>query len=91
MNEKKFEKKNYFMPSTETRQESELARMMGMLSSLENRARVIGALAVLRTLYGIRKTMESGNPNKKVIRATLTKLEKIKAEIIEYQQRQMTR
>ncbi len=91
MNEKKFEKKNYFMPSAETRQESELARALGMVSELEIRARIIGALSLRRVLGNLRRSIESGNPNKKVIRATLAKLEKIKAEIIEYQQRQMTR
>lgn len=91
MNEKRQNEMIYRTASMESRHEMDLAGLLIMVSSLEMRAKVLRAISVLRILENIRKNIERGGVNKKVLRATQTKLEKIQAELIDYQQNQSIR
>lgn len=91
MNEKRQNEMIYRTASMESRHEMDLAELLMMVSSLEMRAKVLRAISVLRILENVRKNIERGGVNKKVLRATQTKLEKIQAELIDYQQNQNSR
>ena len=91
MNEKRQNEMIYRTASMESRHEMDLTGLLMMVSSLEMRAKVLRAISVLRILENVRKNIERGGVNKKVLRATQTKLEKIQAELIDYQQNQNSR
>lgn len=90
MNEKR-QNDMIYRTATESKHEMDLAELLAMISSLENRAKLVRAIAVIRMLDNMRKNIERSNLNKKILRATQIKLEKIQAELIEYQQNQNSR
>ena len=85
MNEKR-QNDMIYRTATESKHEMDLAELLAMISSLENRAKLVRAISVMRILNNMRKNIERSGVNKKVLRATQTKLEKIQAELIDYQQ-----
>lgn len=92
MNEKRQSEKIYRDAHSATdKNEYDWAQVFATVTSLENRARMIGAVSVLRVLDSMRKSIARGNKNKKILRATQIKLQQIQAEITEYQQNQMVR
>lgn len=92
MNEKRQSEKIYRDAHSATdKNEYDWGQLFATVTSLENRARMIGAVSVLRVLDSMRKSIARGNKNKKILRATQIKLQQIQAEITEYQQNQMVR
>ena len=92
MNEKRQSEKIYRDAHSATdKNEYDWAQVFATVTSLENRARMNGAVSVLRVLDSMRKSIARGNKNKKILRATQIKLQQIQAEITEYQQNQMVR
>ncbi len=92
MNEKRQSEKIYRDAHSATdKNEYDWGQVFATVTSLENRARMIGAVSVLRVLDSMRKSIARGNKNKKILRATQIKLQQIQAEITEYQQNQMVR
>ena len=83
MNEKR-QNEMIYRTRTDTKHEMDLAGLLAMISSLESRAKLVRAIAVIRMLDS--KNIERSGVNKKVLRATQIKLEKIQAELIDYQQ-----
>lgn len=90
MNEKR-QNEMIYRTRTDTKHEMDLSGLLAMISSLESRAKLVRAIAVIRMLDNMRKNIERSGVNKKVLRATQTKLEKIQAELIDYQQNQNSR
>ena len=90
MNEKR-QNEMIYRTRTDTKHEMDLAGLLAMISSLESRAKLVRAIAVIRMLDNMRKNIERSGVNKKVLRATQIKLEKIQAELIEYQQNRFSR
>ncbi len=92
MNEKRQSEKIYRDAHSATdKNEYDWGQVFATVTSLENRARMIGAVSVLRVLDSMHKSIARGNKNKKILRATQIKLQQIQAEITEYQQNQMVR
>ena len=92
MNEKRQSEKIYRDAHSATdKNEYDWGQVFATVTSLENRARMIGAVSVLRVLDSMRKSIARGNKNKKILLATQIKLQQIQAEITEYQQNQMVR
>ncbi len=85
MNEKR-QNEMIYRTRTDTKHEMDLAGLFAMISSLESRAKLVRAIAVIRMLDSMRKNIERSGVNKKVLRAMQIKLEKIQAELIDYQQ-----
>ena len=85
MNEKR-QNEMIYRTQMDTKHEMDLAGLLAMISSLESRAKLVRAIAVIRMLDNMRKNIERSGVNKKVLRATQIKLGKIQAELIDYQQ-----
>ena len=83
MNEKR-QNEMIYRTQMDTKHEMDLAGLLAMISSLESRAKLVRAIAVIRMLDNMRKNIERSGVNKKVLRATQIKLEKIQAELIDY-------
>lgn len=79
MNEKRNASKNFRSP--ESTQEMDWAQLLGLVSSVESRAKVCGAFAIVRQTELLRKTMAHSNTNKKLIRSIQSKLEKLEYEL----------
>ena len=79
MNEKRNASKNFRSP--ESPQEMDWAQLLGLVSSVESRAKVCGAFAIVRQAELLRKTMARSNTNKKLIRSIQSKLEKLEYEL----------
>lgn len=79
MNEKRNASKNFRSP--ESTQEMDWAQLLGLVSSVESRAKVCGAFAIVRQTELLRKTMARSNTNKKLIRSIQSKLEKLEYEL----------
>lgn len=80
MNEKRQEKQQFFKPTVDM-QQVESAEIVAMAESLIRRADVAGAYAIMRQLEQLRKNLLSSRANKKMMRAAVTKMEKLQREL----------
>ena len=79
MNENRNASKNFRSP--ESTQEMDWAQLLGLVSSVESRAKVCGVFAIARQAELLRKTMARSNTNKKLMRSIQSKLEKLEYEL----------
>ena len=81
MNEKGNNKRKF--QQAETDEELDWQQLLYMISALADIARARGAYAVLTQLEAMRKSMVRSNINKKIIRATQAKYEKLRDDLIQ--------
>ena len=79
MNENGINKRKF--QQAETDEELDWQQLLYMISALADTARARGAYAVLTQLEAMRKSMVRSNINKKIIRATQAKYEKLRDEL----------
>ena len=80
MNEKRQEKQQFFKPEIK-QQQIDFAEIVAMAESLIRRADAAGAYAIMRQLEQLRKNLLSSRANKKMMRAAVTKMEKLQREL----------
>ncbi len=79
MNEKRNEEKFFNRPENTT--ELNWNQLLARVATLESRAKLAGAFAILQRVEALRKTMARSGMNKKIMRAVQIKLQKLQAEL----------
>lgn len=79
MNEKRNEEKFFNRPESTT--ELNWNQLLARVATLESRAKLAGAFAILQRVEALRKTMARSGMNKKIMRAVQIKLQKLQAEL----------
>ena len=79
MNEKRNEEKIFNRSENTT--ELNWNQLLARVATLESRAKLAGAFAILHRVEVLRKTMARSGMNKKIMRAVQIKLQKLQAEL----------
>ena len=81
MNEKRRDFYRFKEGKTET--ELTLENLIALTSSLETKARALGALTIMRELFALTKSAQKNNGNKRLIKSIQKKYDLYSAKIVE--------